>query len=76
MGFEADDNLIRVADLNALYELETTACGLGNGTGTAGVVVVHEADSPIVFLVNNFVCLSVFCCGLRLKKSIFYHISN
>ena len=76
MGFDADDNLIRVADLNALYELETAAaCGFGNDIGTAGVVV-NKADSPIVFLVNNFFCLSVFWRGLRLKNKIMYFASQ
>ena len=70
------NKFISGADLNALYELETAAaCGRGDGIGTAGVVI-HEADSPIVFLVNNFVCLSVFCCGLRLKNNAFFTTSE
>ena len=55
------------AHLNALYELKTTASGVGSCSGSVGVVI-HEADSPIVVLVNDFVCLGVFYCGLRLKK--------
>ena len=54
------------AHLDALYELKTAAGGVGSCTGSVGVVI-HEADSPIVVLVNDFVCLSVFYCGLRLK---------
>ena len=75
MGFEADDNLIRVADLNALYELEAAVCRFGNCIGAAGVVV-NKADSPIVFLVNNFFCLIVFWRGLRLENKIMYFASK
>ena len=55
------------AHLDALYELKTAAGGVGSCTGSVGVVI-HEADSPIVVFVNDFVCLGVFYCGLRLKK--------
>ena len=55
------------AHLDALYELKTAAGGVGSCTGSVGVVI-HEADSPIVVLVNDFVCLSVFYCGLRLTN--------